>query len=160
MLDLPAAPHFRIDKEIKNVVTVIAKTCHYWLGHMSRGQHHAITDLLGVLEQETPLVAPAWSGAGVNDGESAVRSRVSDVIERETTLRPSNQRYGGWLGVECPSVRAAIWMMRALVVSNVLARREGTVLFVPVDSVSDPDGGRVVSALARIRGLAVARGIL
>jgi hypothetical protein len=160
MLDLPAAPHFRIDKEIKNVVTVIAKTCHYWLGHMSRGQHHAITDLLGVLEQETPLVAPAWSGAGVNDGESAVRSRVSDVIERETTLRPSNQRYGGWLGVECPSVRTAIWMMRALVVSNVLARREGTVLFVPVDSVSDPDGGRVVSALARIRGLAVARGIL
>ena len=33
-LDLPAAPHFRLDKEIKNVVTVVAKTCHYWMGHI------------------------------------------------------------------------------------------------------------------------------
>src|SRR6187455_937827 len=29
-LDLPAAPHFSLDREIKNVVTVMAKTCHYW----------------------------------------------------------------------------------------------------------------------------------
>src|SRR5688572_32953575 len=36
MLDLPVAPHFRVEKEIKNVITVIAKTCHYWLGHMPR----------------------------------------------------------------------------------------------------------------------------
>ena len=36
-LDLPAAPHFRLEKEIKNVVTVIAKTSHYWLEHMPRG---------------------------------------------------------------------------------------------------------------------------
>jgi hypothetical protein len=25
---------FRLEKEIKNVVTVTAKTCHYWLEHM------------------------------------------------------------------------------------------------------------------------------
>src|SRR5690242_7560752 len=29
-LRLPAAPDFRLDKEIKNVITVIAKTTHYW----------------------------------------------------------------------------------------------------------------------------------
>src|SRR5262249_9275691 len=32
-IDLPAAPHFRLEKEIKNVVTVAAKTTHYWLDH-------------------------------------------------------------------------------------------------------------------------------
>lgn len=31
---LPAAPGFRIDKEIKNVITAVAKTTHYWLGHL------------------------------------------------------------------------------------------------------------------------------
>ena len=30
MLDLPACPGYRIEKEIKNVITSIAKTCHYW----------------------------------------------------------------------------------------------------------------------------------
>jgi hypothetical protein len=33
VLFLPAAPHFRRDMEIKNVVTVIAKTHHYWKEH-------------------------------------------------------------------------------------------------------------------------------
>ncbi|HVA90654.1 MAG TPA: hypothetical protein VNL71_12530 [Chloroflexota bacterium] len=33
VLFLPAAPSFRLDKEIKNVVTVVAKTHHYWLEH-------------------------------------------------------------------------------------------------------------------------------
>jgi sirohydrochlorin cobaltochelatase len=30
---LPAAPTFRLDQEIKNVVTVVAKTYHYWSEH-------------------------------------------------------------------------------------------------------------------------------
>lgn len=33
VLFLPAAPTFRLDKEIKNVVTVVAKTHHYWREH-------------------------------------------------------------------------------------------------------------------------------
>src|SRR5262245_40412615 len=45
MLDLPAGPDYRIDKEIKNVVTVIAKTCHYWSGHMWRFEQRAIGEL-------------------------------------------------------------------------------------------------------------------
>src|SRR5262249_3138978 len=32
---LPAGPHYRLEKEIKNVVTVVAKTSHYWQWHMS-----------------------------------------------------------------------------------------------------------------------------
>jgi len=45
ILELPAAPHFRLEKEIKNVITVIAKTCHYWLGHMPHEQQQAVAEL-------------------------------------------------------------------------------------------------------------------
>lgn len=34
VLYLPAGPDFRLEKEIKNVVTVVAKTHHYWIEHM------------------------------------------------------------------------------------------------------------------------------
>lgn len=33
VLFLPAGPAFRMDKEIKNVITVVAKTHHYWTEH-------------------------------------------------------------------------------------------------------------------------------
>lgn len=33
LLFLPAAPEYRLEKEIKNVVTVVAKTHHYWREH-------------------------------------------------------------------------------------------------------------------------------
>ena len=58
-LDLPAAPHFRLEKEIKNVVTVIAKTCHYWKGHMPRAQQRAIARMFAELAEDSPLIEPA-----------------------------------------------------------------------------------------------------
>jgi len=33
LLFFPAGPGFRLEKEIKNVVTVVAKTHHYWTEH-------------------------------------------------------------------------------------------------------------------------------
>ena len=45
VLHLPAGPRFHLEKEIKNVITSIAKTCHYWLGHTSVAQHRAIAYL-------------------------------------------------------------------------------------------------------------------
>jgi len=123
-VDLPAAPGFRVDKEIKNVITVVAKTCHYWMGHMPREQKESIAILFDSLAKTSPLVAPA---AGV-----------------------------GWRGVACASVDDAVWMMRALVVHNVLARREGTTLFVPVNETQDPDGTRVSASLDLVRRLRAA----
>ena len=114
-LDLPAAPHFRLDKEIKNVVTVVAKTCHYWMGHIPREQKIAIGELFKSLDRESPLLGPGW-----DDGDL-------------------------WRGVECASVTNALSTMRALIALNVLARREDTTVFVPVNSTSDP-GGRIVAA--------------
>jgi sirohydrochlorin cobaltochelatase len=161
MLDLPAGPHFRLEKEIKNVVTVIAKTCHYWTGHTSRAQQRAVANLFATLIIESPLIQPALAVDGERSAETErVRDRLAETIGRTTGLRASSTRYAGWLGFECPSVRAAIWMMRGLVVSNVLSRREGTVLFVPVDAASDPDGDRVATALARIYGFAKSRQVV
>jgi len=34
VLFLPAGPDFRLEKEIKNVITVVAKTHHYWMEHV------------------------------------------------------------------------------------------------------------------------------
>ena len=90
MLYLPAAPHFRIEKEVKNVVTVIAKTAHYWMGHMSRSQKTLIADLFRTMSMESPLIEPPIDG------------------------------WSTWRGVECASVAAAVWMMRALVAFNVV----------------------------------------
>jgi len=118
-LDLPAAPHFSLDREIKNVVTVMAKTCHYWTDHMSDEQHDTIRALLSALDRSSPLIAPD----------------------------------DGWHGVECGDVTEAIWLMRMLVAGNILARREETTLFVPVNTAADPDGEVVRSSLARLRSL-------
>ena len=160
-LDLPASPGFRIEKEIKNVITVIAKTCHYWLGHMPRSQQRAIAALFAAMAEGTPLVAPSLSGAaGAESEDTSLIGTLANRIRQRTGLCSSNHRYAGWLGLECPSVRGAIWMMRAMVASNVLARREECVLFVPVNPVSDPDGERVSSSLALIHRMALARGVL
>jgi hypothetical protein len=157
-LDLPASPGFRLEKEIKNVVTVIAKTCHYWTGHMPRAQRIAIAKLFADLGAESPLVQPAFSIAGQRpDADALLYAGMAERIHRDTGLRSSPHRYAGWLGLECPDVKTAVWMMRALVVTNVLSRREGVVLFVPVNPAVDPAGGRVVESVVRLHRLAAAR---
>lgn len=140
-LDLPAGPAFRVEKEIRNVVTVASKTCHYWLDHMSFGQQRAIAALVGAMDAEAPLLVP--------DAGALVPQGLASAIERSTRLRVADV-CAGWLGLECPSVHAAIRMMRTLVACNVLSRREGTTLYVPLDGTRDPDGRAVAAAVARV----------
>jgi sirohydrochlorin cobaltochelatase len=155
LLDLPASPSFRLEKEIKNVITVIAKTCHYWTGHMPWAQQRTIAALFATLAEESPLLEPGVSPAG-----STGHGEMAALIHRDTGLPVSPPRYAGWLGVACPSVRAALWMMRMMVAANILARREGTVLFVPVNPEADPGGEIVAGAVTRIHRLASAREVL
>jgi len=160
-IDLPAGPGYRIEKEIKNVITVVAKTSHYWLEHMWSGQQLEVANLLAKMDAESPLVQPALAGDDfLSDSHLNLSGKMAETIRRTTGLTQSRVQYPGWLGVECPDVHAAIWMMRAMVVSNVLSRREGTVLFVPVNPSNDPDGETVVRSLIRIHGLAAARNVL
>jgi hypothetical protein len=51
-------------------------------------------------------------------------------------------------------------MMRAMVVSNVLARREDTTLFVPISADVDPTGQIVVATVTRVHRLAKAQDVL
>ena len=155
-LDVPAAPSFRLEKEIKNVITVIAKTCHYWVGHMPREQQRAIAHLFDAMAIDSPLLVPAPDGSDITDAPSA----LADAIHRETGLRVAGCEYGGWLGVQTPSVRAAVWMMRALVVSNVLARREDTILYLALNPGQSADGRRSLDALRRVHHLATAVGVI
>jgi sirohydrochlorin cobaltochelatase len=159
-LDLPAAPHFRLEKEIKNVITVIAKTCHYWMGHTPPNQRQAIASLLAAMEEESPLAEPMPSGDATRAEQyEAAFAQMADAIFRATGLRASAHRSPGWLGLECANSRTAIWMMRALVASNVLSRREGTVLFVPVKPAGDSQETTVINAVEKIFRLAAARGL-
>ena len=159
-IDLPAAPHFRLEKEIKNVITVVAKTTHYWLEHTSIPHREAIGSLFVAMAEKAPLVAPAMPTDQVaEDTHRFAAACAGEAIREATGLPVSPHRYLGWLGVECPTIRAAIWMMRAMIVSNVLSRREGTVLFVAIDGLQDPRGARVGAATVSAHRLARATGV-
>ena len=158
-LRLPAGPDFRLEKEIKNVVTVIAKTSHYWLGHILPPQQSAIGQCLATLAETSPVVAPVW----MPDGSDPAAGVTADLVGRVRTVPGvgvASPRQAGWLGVACPDVASAVWMTRALVAMNVLARREDTVLCVPVNISTDPQGERVAKTIARVHRLAAARGVL
>lgn len=152
---LPAGAHYRIEKEIKNVITSIAKTSHYWMDHMSTSQQQTIGNIFARLENESPIVHPAFGHAGTD----ALRIRMGDAIEQATGLKRSNRIYDGWIGIECPSAKAAIWMMRTLAAINVLARREETILFVAVNPENDPNGDAVIHPVVKVSEFATARGV-
>jgi hypothetical protein len=87
------------------------------------------------------------------------RDTVASSIHRGTGLQSSSHRYEGWLGLDCREIRAAVWIMRVLIVSNVLSRREGSVVFVPLNRSTDPQGELAVRFLVRAHSLAIARHI-
>lgn len=155
-LELPAGPDYRIEKEIKNVITVIAKTDHYWSGHIAKSQQRAIAKLFEEMEAATPLLQPP---PDESTPDAAFHDKIASRIATATELHPANQNYAGWCGVHCPSVRSAIWMMRSLVASNVLSRREETTLFVPANPLADPSGHRAAQAVIDMYAFAAAKNV-
>ena len=150
-VEVPAAPSFGVEKEIRNVITVVSKTSHYWVDHMPYAQQAAIRALFDELAAEGLVVVPPDLGAEV-DGEDA--RVLAGAITAETSLAVVPGSTAGWVGVMCPSVASAIWMMRALVTSNVLARREETTLLLPVNGAVDAGGRLVAARVARVHALA------
>jgi sirohydrochlorin cobaltochelatase len=161
VLYLPAGPSYRLENEIKNVITVIAKTSHYWFEHTSLAQRRNIGNLFVAMEAESPLLQPAFLNSNFqSDSHQAIRRNMVESLGRLTRLQVSNHVYADWLGIEHPHVPSAIWMMRALVASNILSRREGTVVFVPLDPLRDPNGSIVVQRLQHLHSLARVRDVL
>lgn len=160
VLHLPAGPRFRPEKEIKNVVTSIAKTCHYWLEHTSVAQHRAIADLFEIMDSESPLLQPPLSTSGRKGaGIEALRDRVAEAIQSSTGLELSSREYAGWLGVNCLNPRSAIFMMRIMAVSNVLCRREGNFIYIPVDPSTDNYHSSIIALIARAHRVAKSQNV-
>jgi len=151
-LYLPAGPSYRLEKEIKNVITAVAKTSHYWLDHTSEERQQAIANTLQTMNSESPLLQP-----GPTDGLHA--THIADAIRQTTKLNPTHQ-YSGWLGIDCLSVRTAIWIMRLLVASNILSRREDTTVFLPLDPTNDPDGTALIQIFTRVQAFAKNENVL
>jgi sirohydrochlorin cobaltochelatase len=161
VLYLPAGPHFRLEKETKNVIVSIAKTCHYWLGHTSVAQHRAIADLFTIMDSESPLIQPPFSNSKTpTSAFETLRDTIAQNIHSQTGLQTTGREYDGWLGIDSLTVPAAIWMMRLMVTSNVLCRREGNVIYVPVNPSTDRDGNRVTALFVRAHRLAHAEGVI
>jgi hypothetical protein len=157
-LYLPVGPAFRIEKEIKNVITSVAKTCHYWNGHTPREQQEAIEALFRQASIDSKLVTPPQAAdieLAPNAGRLALE-RIADAITRGPGLTCFTHRYAGWIGVECRNVRAAVWIMRAMAAENVLARREGAVVFLPVP-LGTPDQDRLIHTFGHIHHLCIVK---
>jgi len=154
VLHLPAGPNFRLEKEIKNVITAIAKTSHYWLGHTSIAQHRAISDLFEIMDSESPFIQAPFSTQDTRGIVfESLRDKIADEIHSSTGLQATGREYHGWLGVNCDNVRSANRMMRAMVVSNVLCRREDDSIYIPVNPSADRSGSRIVRLLTRAYGV-------
>ena len=159
VLHLPADPRFRVEKEIKNVVTTVAKTCHYWLEHMSLAQHRLIADLFEIMDEESPLIQVPFSTADMT-GVEKLRESIAEDIQSVTGLPVTSGEYRGWLGIDCLNVSSAIWMMRIMVVSNVLCRREGDLIYIPINPSTDNRGDTVVGLVARAHRVARSQGVM
>jgi hypothetical protein len=154
-IELPAGPYFRVEKEVKNVITVIAKTNHYFADHLRSGQQRAIEKLFRGMQSESPFVQAAVSGHGFDRNQhDALSARIAAAVQNATGLTRSAPQYDGWLGIECPAVQMAIWMMRALTTVNVASRREDKVLYLPVNPTVDPIGEFVVWGMTEVYGYA------
>jgi hypothetical protein len=125
---------------------------------MTIEQNWAIGNLFTIMATALPLVQPSLPGYGFDpESYEALACTIADMAGAATGMGRSVHRYAGWLGFECPDVQTAIWMMRALVASNILSRREETTLFVPVNPAMDPEGVYAGQLLIQIHGFAVTR---
>jgi sirohydrochlorin cobaltochelatase len=145
ILFVPAGPQFRIEKEIKNVVVSVAKSCHYLLDHVEPEERpRGFTDDL----IEPPLPEAI---AAAPDQYQAAAEELRDKLSNQTSLTTTESKSPGWIGLRCTSEEMAIWLQRAIVVENILARREADSLFVPVsiDNIHGEAGDRVSTAVSQ-----------
>lgn len=160
-LFLPAGPQFRLEKEIKNVITSIAKTCHYWQGHMQALQHRSIAALLTTADGGTPLIEPPFPvAADAAIPAAQLRVTLAEKLGLQTGRRAAERTYPGWAGFQVPHIAAAVWMMRMMVAGNVLCRREEAVVYLPLNPDTDPQSDRVAQLFTQVYRSALANQVL
>ena len=98
------------------------------------------------------LLEPATREEALSDP-----ARYADVVRelaraiRMTTGLAIADGPPGWIGVTCASEEMAIWLVRAIIVENVMVRREGRVLYLPASPRFTVDGEikSIVTAVAK-----------
>lgn len=134
VLYVPAGPDFCIEKEIKNVVVSVAKTCHYLFDHLEPEQQPT--------GRARSLIRPPLpheiAAAGRRYEQAALA--LQQGIRQSTGLTTRFGAAPGWIGMECGTEEAAVRLLRAIAVEDVLVRREDATLYVPVDIREDVDG--------------------
>lgn len=147
---LPVGEHFRDTKEVKNIVVALAKSWHYWSGHLTGSQKRAF--------QDVEIVEPAGKEWILSHGEEYAKAKsgliegIRDQVDWPIDSNRDFGRYFGWLGIECPDPMVAGWLMRAMVIEGVQVRREETMLYLPVSSVGE---GEARSKVGRVFGRAL-----
>ncbi len=142
VLQLPAGPAFRVEKEIKNVVVALSKATHYWDGHLTATQQ----SLAG---EDLWEAANATEAAAIPTEYEEAMTKVENGL-RAFGLPTSPRRYAGWVAVETAGEEEAVWLLRAILVERVPARREEGVLYLPVSATSSADrADRVRQAFSR-----------
>lgn len=146
VLQLPAGPAFRPEKEIKNLVVALAKTSHYWEGHLTDSQQ----SLGGEVACEA--ASPAEAAADPTAYEACLA--VIEEALGASGLPTSSRTYVGWAGVETADEEEAGWFLRALLVERVPVRREENALFLPVPAIMNPEvPARIAQAFTHIWNL-------
>src|SRR5205085_2077291 len=107
-LYFPADPDFRLEKEIKNVITVVAKANHYWTNHMSADRQSAMDSIDSKLTEPAPLNVVQADPAGYR----RILEHVQTGIAERLGMTCCPNRYIGWIGVACVDVQSALCMMR------------------------------------------------
>jgi sirohydrochlorin cobaltochelatase len=128
LLLLPAGSHFFIEKQIKNITVALAKSFHYWDGHLTVVQQQAFRD--------DEIVEPATKSE-IDANPQRYREGIEKLaaeIQSQVDWTVFSGHYPGWLGVDCPTEEVAAWFLRALAVEQILVRRENTCLFLPIDA--------------------------
>jgi sirohydrochlorin cobaltochelatase len=131
---LPAGPTYRIPKEVKNVVVSLAKTYHYWSDHLPDDRKQSATELLtgGLLPS---LIEPLTKSQVLAQlsGYETTRLRIEEIVRQQLGLPTVASQAVGWAGIRMQSERMAAWFVRSAIVSNILARREESVFYLPID---------------------------
>jgi sirohydrochlorin cobaltochelatase len=100
----------------------------------------------------TLLEAVAPEAATANPERYAeVRAELARGLAMVTGLPVVLDGTAGWIGLRCADEEMAIWLMRAVVVENIMVRREDAVLYLPAGCRFTLDGEikNVITAVAK-----------